>query len=299
MKKLKKYRYNIHSLLILIVSVVFVAVLGSCESDIPNDYIPAVFVEAYIFVDEPIQGIIIQASQPVSDSFNYIGSLIRDARVRVYDSTGSYSLQFRDDSLNPGYYYPDFEYKVKPNTIYNLEIILNNGETITGKTKTSGRMNWVKSLQPYIQYPVDTLKLPPQDSLNYEWMNPGGGFNWYFVRVKCLDTLEYGKYLGGSNEKNRRTYKPFATQSRYYNDPVVWAGPLGNNKTPFIWNILKWYGLHEFAVYKPDSNFGKWFLQVQRGGTYDTRLSNLKGAMGVFGSASVLYDSTFILKNQP
>ncbi len=289
---------NIKQLKYFLLSVAGALLLFSCEDEIAVKYIPRVFVEGYLIVDEPISGIIVQQTQAVTDSFDYRESLIRDADVIISEGSNVYPLVFREDSLFPGYSYPDETYRVQPNKTYKLQITLSDGTVITGTTTTPGRFHWINGTQPVIQYPIDSVNLP-EDTMKYVWDGSSGGFNWFLIRVKCLDTLEYGKYLDGSIEKNRRTYKPWASpEARSYKDPVVWAGPLGNNQTPFVWSVLKWFGLHEFAVFKPDINFLKWFLHIQRSAQYQPLLESVNGALGVFGSASVIYDTTFILKNQ-
>ncbi len=287
---------------IMIVTALAIIMLPSCESDLPNDYIPRVFVEGYLIVGEPITNIVVEMSQPVSDSFKYDQSLIDDAEVNISDSDNTYPLEFRNEGGDRyGYYYPDTTFLVKPNTTYKLEITLKDGTYITGETKTPEEFQWIKPPKKVIYYPQDTLNLLENDTLEMEWSNPLG-YEWYFfIRVRCLDTLGYGEYLSPPvlNEFNRRIFKPFGGGSRYYNDRALWVGPLPASKVPFAWNFLKWYGFNEISVYLPEFNFLRWFLHVQRFPQYQPLLSSLEGAMGTFGSASVIYDTTFIMKNQP
>ena len=74
--------------------------------------------------------------------------------------------------------------------------------------------------------------------------------------------------------------------------PAHWAGPI-------IWNFFKWFGMHEVSIYAPDENFLNWALQYFINSNYDSRHNSINGGIGVFGSASVVRDTSFIIKNQP
>lgn len=270
----------------------------SCEDDIPNDYQPEVFVEGYLLVGNPIENIIVQRSQSVADSFEYKKSLISNAQVTVRDMSNDrlYRLDFRDDEKQ-GYYYTG-NYLVLPETKYRLEVEI-DGKLITGETTTPPVFNWIEDFRDYIQYPTDTINLPSPDSLRFSWEKVPNHI-WYLVRVTCLDTLEYGKYLTPpSDEMNRRIWRPFGRGTRYYDEVVNWAGPTPTNKSNIVWFSVKWFGKQEIAILAPDYNLLRWFIQIQRSTEYSPLLGSLEGGMGMFGSASLIRDTTFILKNQP
>ncbi len=274
-------------------------IISSCEDAPPSEYIPKIFVEAYLIVGEPIQNIIIMSTQPVQDSFKYSNSLIRDAVVLIKEESGAeYLLEFKNDSL-PGYYYPDTSIKIKSKTNYYLTAKLKDGTIITAQTKTPALLTWKVELKGIIRYPKDTLKLPNEDSLKFSWKSDDGQY-FYLIRVKCLDTLEYGIYLTPpTEEKNRRIYRPWEENVPFYNDVTRWGGPIPNTESNVVWNAIKWYGLNEVSVIAPDPNFLAWFINYQRSGKYESVLNNsVQGALGVFGSASVLSKNTFVFKNQ-
>jgi hypothetical protein len=283
---------------IFIVISVF-AVLTSCEDDVPNDYEPETFVEGLMIVDEPIKNVILMKSQPIQDTFRFMESLIPDAEVYVRYDDKEIKLTFSNDPDRPGYYNEDTDYLVEPNKTYELEIKLKDSEDlITGTTTTPGRIQWVIPPKPVIQYPIDSLNPGNPDSLVYSWSATDVPSGWYIIRTRCNDTLEYGKYLDPPTEEmNRRFYKPFES-TRGYNDKTFFTF-IQNNKTNFVWTWFKWYGKSDIKVYAPDDNYLIWFLQYQRSSQILQGTSSVEGALGLWGSASAIIDSTFILKNQP
>ena len=274
---------------------------NSCEDEPPSNYIPQNFVEGFLYTGQPIEGIVVMKSQPVSQTFNYDSSLVSDAFVKVIENGGNeYILEFRSE-FPQGYYLPDTSVKVKPNTEYDLVVNLADGTEITGSTTTPGEISWINSPKDTIYYPKDTLGLPEVDSLQISW-SPVENVNWYMIRVKALDTLEYGIYLENvpDDQKNRRVYNPFSDpDDRFYLETVVWAGPLPNTSTSTVWRTFKWFGRNEAAVYAMDSNFLRWMFQYQRSSYYEPFLSSLSGGLGVFGSASVARKEVFLIKNRP
>ncbi len=276
---------------------------NSCEDEPPNDYIPQNFVEGFLYVGQPVEGIVVMKSQPVTQTFDYDSSLVEDAFVKVIENGDTeYILEFRSE-FPQGYYLPDTNIKVKPNTEYDLVVNLPDGTEITGSTTTPGDISWINPPKDTIYFPrgQDSLELPEVDSLQISW-TPVEDVNWYMIRIKALDTLEYGKYLDNvpDDQKNRRVYNPFADEEdRFYYETVVWAGPLPNTRTSTVWRTFKWFGRNEAAVYALDSNFLRWMFQYQRSSYYESFLSTVSGGIGVFGSASVVRKEVFLIKNQP
>lgn len=289
---------NIYSVLIFLLLIL----LTACEDPVPADYQPRNVVEALLIVDEPIKNIILLKTQPIRDTFKYYQALIKDANVKIVeiDTNGNSQemyLAFGDEN-NMGYYYPDTNFKVKPHTTYKLEVTLLDGSKIYGETKTPARFEWIKRGPKILQYPQDSVNLKTPDSIYIEWSKVEN-VSFYIISIKNLDTLEYGKYLNPpTEEKNRRIYRPW-NEDFFFKEVNNWAF-IPNTRTPVVWLSFKWYGLHEIKIFAPDENYLKWFIQSVGRGYYDYRLSSIKGnGLGVFGSASIIRDTTFVLKNQP
>jgi|DewCreStandDraft_4_1066084.scaffolds.fasta_scaffold00054_45 hypothetical protein len=272
-----------------------IIILESCEDPAPSDYQPQYFVEAILIANEPIQDIKLLKTQPIQDTFDYEKALVRNAKVTITGDGKTFEL-IMDAKGEKGYYYPDSTYKVKPSTTYSLRIETSDKTILTGVTNVPPTTKWLKHSSNPLQYPKDTLNLPASESIRWE-MVPD--YYFYIISIKNLDTLEYGKYLiPPTQEKNRRTFRVGGRETRYY-DLTSWA-LIANSETSVVWSVFKWFGLHETAIYVPDWNFTRWFLQVFAKGQYDPLLGSITGGgIGTFGSASVIRDTVFLLKNQP
>ncbi len=292
MKTNNKFNYII---LFLIITGVFI--LSSCADPVPTDYIEQKFVEAYLLVNEPIKDIVLMNTQPVADSFSYANSLIRDADVKIIGDGQVFELKI-DTGGDQGYYYPDSTYLVKPNTHYKLQITIPGyPDTIYAETTTPGTIKYLSPELDSLYYPKDTINLPPLDTYRLEWEKVPD-INFYIITVKCLDTLYYGKYLHPpTDEMNRRVFKPYSEGARGKEITNTMFVP--NTKVPVVWLFFKWFGLQQVSVYAPDPNYLNWVIQHLTKNQYDSKLSNIKKGLGVFGSASVARGTTFLIKNQP
>ncbi|MDA3844489.1 MAG: DUF4249 family protein [Candidatus Kapabacteria bacterium] len=279
--------------------------LNSCEDDPPATYQPKTFVEAILIVDEPIRNLKLQASQRVGDVIDYGAAMIRDAEITIYEGDQVFPISVSQDVTDEsGYYYEDQTYLVKPGTEYRIEITLSDGTFISGKTTTPNRTEWVIPADDVIQFPKDTVNYVLDDSVNtdIEWTKVEGVKN-FLLSVKCLDTEEYGIYNDDipDSEMNRKRvgekYNEEEDGWKYY-ETSFW-GYIPLNKFQIIWRPFKWFGQHELAIFAPDPNFLKWFYQSSWAGNYESVLTTIDGAAGVFGSASAVRDTFFLLKNQP
>lgn len=284
----------------LLMTILLSMLFFACEDPVPTDYIEQNILEAYLIVDEPIRGLRLMRTLPVSDTFLLEKSLIDDAQVVIKEGENEFVLSYASfESEIPGYYFADTSYKVKSETEYKLEITLSDGSKIFGSTFTPPQTKLIKTVPNFIYYPKDTINLPVNDSLEVEWESVPS-FGVYGLSIRCLDTLEYGKYLNppSPEEQNRRILKPWSDENDFY-EITRWY-PVPNTKSPVVWSAFKYYGLHEMAVYVPDYNFLRWFLQNATRGAADELLNSIEGnGFGCFGSISVVRDTAFIIKNQP
>jgi hypothetical protein len=276
--------------------ILIVSFINSCEDPVPNDYTPDNIVEAILIVDEPIQNITVMRSQPLDIKFNYDSSMIKDANVVITGDGQDFVLKYRTrEDGKIGYYFADTNYKVKPQIEYKLKITLNDGKVITGSTVTPSRTEWSFPPKDFYQFPLDTIKLPATDSIGWKKVP---SFEFYLVSIKNLDTLNYGSYLTpATGEMNRRIDNGFRSE-RFFRETAV-INPIPNVRTSVVWNVFKWYGKHELAIYVPDFNLLRWYLQAQTKGEADPLLTSVKGGIGYFGSASIIRHNFFLLKNQP
>jgi hypothetical protein len=286
---MKNNNYILHLLILLTL------LISSCEDLPPQVYEPKTYVETYLIVDHPLEHVKIMKTQALTDTFKYENTFIRDAEVLIHFNNRTLRLVTDSKGID-GYYYPDTNIKVLPETEYKLEIHLKDGSLITAKTFTPKRFGWLTPPPTDVYYPKDTVNFSDAtDTIKIKWEhNPSAMY--YFIRIACLDTALYGKYLTPpTSDSNRRTYKPYAnTNSPSYTRTQIWSF-IPVNETPVVWTFFKWYGKQRVSVFTPDFNFLKWSLQYFQSGQYDPLLGNIEGdGIGIFGSASQI-DSDFFV----
>ncbi len=293
---------NLNNYLKIAIFVGFISIIASCEDPAPNDYIQDKYVEGYLIVGEPIRGIILRNTQSISDKYNPESGLIKDAVVQLTYEGKTITLEYQDGET-PGYYYPDLDDTVKAETLYELKITTPDGKIITSSTKTPKTFEWIDEPKTPFYYPQDTLALEAVDSLKISWTKVEG-VNYFLVRTKHLDTLNYGKYLTpATDEPNRRCYNFLSKNKDFdftYKNVTNW-GLIGNTETAAVWFAFKWFGLQTLAMFNPDANMLNWFknLYFTQSTSTDPLLNSIKGGYGVFGSASIIEKEVFLYKNQP
>jgi hypothetical protein len=275
-------------------------ILQSCGDAVPTDYVEETYVEAYLYVNEPVRAIKVMKTLPVQDSFDINKSIIKDADVAIIEGNQRINLQYVEDSstTKSGYADIDQAYLVKPQTLYKIEIKLKNGNLITGQTLTPPTTKLTKSLPKFVNFPDDTVNFPADPNLESTW-DAISGYGYFAVYLKCLDTLNYGKYLPTPTaEKNRGMSFPWMKNKQQRRETTSYAFVM-SNKAPLVWNMFKWYGLHEAVAYVPDYNFMRWYMQVTMQRSIDPILSSVQGdhAIGVFGSVFAMRDTFFLIKN--
>ena len=296
---MKKRIYRIHYSLVMVIALLGMIIMG-CEDPVPtDDYVRRPFVEAILIVDEPMDGILLSYSQPINKAYNYKEAVIKDANVVLTTATDRIQLAFRDTPIGGEYYCPDTSVRVKPNTQYFLEVRLQDGTLLTASTTTPGRIRYTQPPRPVLYFPADTnnLNAPQDDSLMLKW-TAEPNTKEYLIRITCLDTMEYGKYLAPPTmEKNYRRTRFFDSEfDPRRNNPTDY-GFITTTNVPTVWNAFKWFGPHEIVIYASDRNFTEWFKQSFTGNTFDFLKSNIKGnGIGVLGSASQAYSKIFLMK---
>ncbi len=281
---------------LILMIIASVLIFTSCEDPSNIGYVEDFVVEALLIVDEPIQNLTIMRSQPISSIFEFDSAMVKDANFKIIGDGNEFELQYRSrEDGGVGYFNPDTNYRVKSGIEYKLEITLKNSKVITGKTFTPKRTAWKYWPDENVQFPIDSIQLPSSDSISWEKV-PGSEF--FILSIKNLDTLNYGTYLNPpTDEPNRRVYRPFGGPNSYQ-DPIT-IFPIPSTQTPIVWNAFRYFGKHQISVYVPDWNFLRWYLQAQAKGEADPLLTSVEGAIGYFGSASVIRYDFFLLKNQP
>jgi hypothetical protein len=273
--------------------------LTSCEDAPPNSFVPVPYVEGYLFVDRPINGIVVATSQSLAVKYDLPSGMIADADVQISDGGASYQLAYRVVNGVGSYWYPDSTVLVKPATRYTLSVRLKSGAVLGGSTLTPERIEWTKPPRSLLQYPSDTVHLTSPDSLRIAW-TPGNGVE-YIIRAQCLDTLAYGAYLVPStDEQNGRTnnFGQIETAERNTFYSTTRWGFVQATGVPTVWTAFRWYGRNNIAILSPDVHFLDWFKMTKFSGNpqYNPQFSNITGGTGIFASAAMVEKELFLLK---
>ncbi len=293
---------NITKHLKLLLIIAIPAIFASCEDPVPNDYIEDKYVEGYLLVDKPIENIILKRTQPINQEYVGEKAMIKDAIVKLTYEGKTIQLSYRDGD-SPGYYYANESELVKPDVLYQLHITTPDGKVITASTHTPKRFEWINEPLPKFHYPADTLTLPAVDSLRISWTHVEG-VDFFLIRTRHLDTLNYGKYLEPpTDEANRRCFNFLSKMKEWdftYKNVTNW-GLIGNTQTAAVWFAFKWFGKQTITVFNADRNMLNWFINLffSQSTATEPLMNSVKGAYGVFGSASFIEKEVFLYKNQP
>jgi len=275
--------------------------LTSCEDPVPTDYTLEVVLEGFLLVGEPLNNIRVYRTLPVTDTFSIPEASIRDALFVVTADGTDIPMEFTPDSLGGTYRAKDTSYRVLSGVTYNADVRA-LGFTLTASSKTPPLFDWVRAPRDTFRYPGKDNELFRYDSLDIYWQAVPG-VTQYILSIECLDTAAYGTYLNPqTTDTNRRLREVdlFDDGTLISSERTRYGFAL-QPSTPVVWNGFKWFGLHEIRAYAPDKAFLDWFRLVGFGrrNQYDYRLSNVKGGLGVWGSASVAKYRSFLLKDKP
>ncbi len=283
-----------HIFLFLVVTLI---VFSGCEDEPPTDYIPKPYIQAYLLVGQPIEDIIVATTQPIDEAYDFVGSLVPDAEVSIEVDGSVLQLAYREDIDGGRYFCPDTTVLVEAETLYRLKVLMPDGTTVSAETTTPQEIQWTLKPAAHVQYPDDTTRLQANDSLRARWTS--GNSAEYLVRVMVLDTINYGAYLEpATGESNTRTNSRGGKNDNKYSS-TRW-GYAASNRTRLAWTSFTWHGKNNVTIMAPDYWFLEWFKSVQFSrisAEYDTQESNVVGGIGVFGSASILSQDVFLLKN--
>lgn len=280
--------------IVLILITVFL--ISSCEDPAPYDYIPENILVAIMNVDEPIKDIELRKSQNLLDETFENDLRIKNAEIIIKDANDvEYKLEYSDSLF---YYYPDQDYTVEADMEYS--IVVKFGENmeleLTGTTTTPTRTKWVNLPDYYLDYPKN-ITSPANDTLydKIEWEAAGNGL-FYVLSLTNLDTLNYGKYLEKPRgEKNSRLEKPWLSENQFKS--IQSRALIQNTKSPIVWNTFKWYGLHELSILSVDENYLMYFLQVQGTRSMNQILQSVEGdGYGFFASSHKISYEFFLVK---
>jgi hypothetical protein len=110
-KQFSRFPYRVFSAVFLTL-----VMLTACADPIPDDYTEELVIEGFVISGEPLQGIKVYRSLPLSDTFNLSKAIITDATVLVSENGVPIQMEFAPDSLGGRYRCADTSFRVKENT---------------------------------------------------------------------------------------------------------------------------------------------------------------------------------------
>lgn len=226
--------------------------------------------------------------------------MIRDAEVLLTENGTPVSVRYVDDVRGGFYEVADTSFRVKHETTYRIEVRA-RGKVVTATAQTPKAFNWVISPKPILLYPGRSNETKQFDSLRVSWTGQEG-IGRYVVGIECLDTVNYGSYLTPATaDTNRRIREEEFDDGTLISSERTRYGFSFVSNTPVVWIAFKWFGVHRIHVYTGDEAFQAWFSMVGFGrrSSYDYRLSNVEGGLGVFAGASEITAPIFLLKDTP
>lgn len=276
--------------------------LFGCQDPVPADYKEEVMLEGLLLVGEPLENIRILRTLPVTDTFSFEKASIPDATIIVRADGVDVPMEYLPDARGGTYRASDTSYRIKPNVVYSVTVQTRNSQ-LTAATRTPVEFAYTAPPRPWLQYPhPDSLLVSVDDSLLISW-TPVPNVELYIISITCLDTLGYGHYLEPpTTDSNRRTVRPnpdfFDQSGTLIANERTTLGATRFTASQTVWGVFRWYGPHEIRIYAPDEAFKEWIDLVGNGrrSSYDYRQSNVRGGLGVWGSASVVKQRTFLLK---
>jgi len=293
--------YSTSKLHLVLLLLLVGGLVMSCEDPLPDDYIPELVVQGFAIADRPLSKILVYESQPITDTFRLKDAVIRDAEVVVLENGTPVAVHFVE-SANGGYYEAvDTSYRVKHDTKYEIRVRTDKYNASATAT-TKPLFNWIIAPKSVFQYPGEANETDRIDSLDVSWETVPG-VSIYVVGVECLDTLNYGLYLDPPTaEANRRIRDSEFDEDLLINtENTRYGAVFFQPNSSVVWSVFRWFGMHKLHIYAGDSNFQKWFQQAGFGGrsSYDYRLGNIQGGLGIWAGASEVDSDIFLLKDVP
>jgi hypothetical protein len=275
-----------------------IIVLCGCENPVPDDYIEEFVVEGFVIAGQPLTNVRVYRTLPLQDTFFMRNATIPDAEVIITENGTPVPVVFEQDTNGGFFRAQDTSYRCAFNATYSIEVRISTN-VLTATATTFPAFTWTRPPVDTFVYPGRNNETTPNDSLSISWQ-PTPGMDLYIIGVECLDTIGYGAYVTPANaDTNRRIREEdlFDQGSRIATERTRFGFALTNG-SPVVWLAYKWYGKHRLTVYAGDKAFRDWYRLVGGGrrSSFDYRLSNVRGGIGVFAGATPLSINSFLKK---
>ena len=264
-------------------------------------------VEAYMQGDADFPFIYLTQTLPITEEYTYEKAAIDSAEITIYELDVFYdkvdSVEYRRSVNFNGIYGPRFSQLVKPNTFYQLEVVIpnDNNHKITARTFVPGPFESLSSN-------ADTVVYQSQEQLDitYSKSEYPGRQSYYILTVVAQDTTnELTPFFARVTEDGTPPLSELQKNSSgILNESNFTVNPDNSVTIRLPWLAVAFYGEHEIWAHTIDDNIYDFnrSRDVQFGGStvspgeiYDV-LDHVDGGTGVFGSYYKITSDVFIKK---
>jgi hypothetical protein len=276
--------------------------LVSCDLYKQDDYTEQFVVEAYLIADEDLPEIRLTTTGPIDQVFDINSRAVNDATIviREFDENGE--LQWTEVYQNRalGYYDPTSANRlVLPRRKYDLEITTNSGDIIRASTVVPDTFSVVS---------LNATALPYQGPEQFELLltpsyNPNRQ-TYYIFSTQTLDpeNAEFTPFYANFADDREDFY---IVSSGILNESSTNGGGSGLIELTYPWIGVAFFGPNRITTSAVDDNIYDFVrsASVQLGGgtqspgEIENIISNIEGAIGIFGSYARISTDVEIQKN--
>lgn len=271
--------------------ILFMSILTSCVAYDQDSYQDRYVVSSYQEALKPFSDVTLTRTSPINVAYHFANVAISDAKVRIHelDDHGSVVRVIDFPMATPGVYrVADTAEVVRPLTRYRLEIDIPGHDRRISATTLVPDTFRVRALNsrtlPY--------QGPEQFVANLTESVYPGRQTYYIITTTALDTSLgmtpfYEQFTENDNDVTQ-------VSSGIINQMNYVALPDGSINLKYPWLAVAYYGPNRITFYAIDDNVYDFIrsTSVQLGGSttspgeIENVISNIDGAIGVFGSMS-------------
>ncbi|TNE68569.1 hypothetical protein EP331_15565 [bacterium] len=277
------------------------------ESD--NNYTMQYVVESYLVANEEFPPVVLTKTLPIDEVYSLERAAVTSGKVKVYElddqSNKVDSVTYFRDLNAITVYYAIGSKTVKPETLYRIEIIVenDNNHKITAETFVPGSFNAVAANSDSVVYQSNE-----QLEVNYTQSYYPNRQSYYILTVVAQDTT--GDLTPFYQQAIDSEDGPTRTEFQRNSSGILNQGNFDINPDQTItirlpWLAVAYYGDHIIEANTIDDNLYD-FLRTEGaqfgGGTlspgeiYDI-IDHIEGGTGVFGSYYQVKTPVFIKRN--
>lgn len=292
----------------LLALLIMIPLAAGCDLYGQDDYVEQYVVESYLIAHQPMPEVRLSTTAPFNENYYFDERAVLGADVRIhrYDETGRRDKTYHYTETERGIYHHQVEdifERVLPRRTYRLEIALPraNDHRITAVTSVPDTFS-VKEVirdKAYYQSEEQLEFLITRNRTN-------GRQNYFIYATESLDPQEENLTPFWSQASDDGIDELVRIRTNIVNEENFDANPDGTLTLRMPWIGIAFYGPNIISTFSLDDNSYDFFRSqpVQSGGGAGTLspgeiqniIYNMEGAIGLFGSMSVLNIEVEVLR---